>query len=128
MRRWRQGIGVPLYAEDGERAVAYVLPMVRSDVRLELGPGLAAVFLTGRADGQPPSIEILRTVLDVTATEAKVALLLSEGQKPNEIATSMGVSITTTRTHLKNLFAKTGTRDQTALVGMIKGLVLPLRG
>jgi DNA-binding CsgD family transcriptional regulator/PAS domain-containing protein len=117
------GIGVPLRAENGEMAAAYVLPIGVSDARLILGQGKAAVFIARRGEQQPVVLEILRTVFDLTPAEARVAALLMQGQSPAMIAEAMGVSVHTTRSHLAHIFAKTRTADQPSLVSLLTSLV-----
>jgi DNA-binding CsgD family transcriptional regulator len=52
----------------------------------------------------------------LTPAELGVLTLLLDGKTPSEIAATRGVAISTVRTHLKRLFAKTGTRRQADLV------------
>lgn len=52
----------------------------------------------------------------LTPAELGVLTLLLDGETPSEIAATRGVAISTVRTQLKRLFAKTGTRRQADLV------------
>jgi DNA-binding CsgD family transcriptional regulator/PAS domain-containing protein len=117
------GIGVPLRSTDGDMAAAYVLPIGVSDARRILGRGSAAVFITRRGEQQPAVVEILRTVFDLTQAEARVVGLLVQGETPAAIAQALGTSINTTRSHLAQAFAKTGTPDQVGLVALVNALV-----
>jgi DNA-binding CsgD family transcriptional regulator len=121
------GIGVPLASVTGERAAAYVLPIAGNDIRGAMGPGHCAVFVSRRGEQQPMAIEILRTLFDLTATEARVATLLAAGDKPQVIATALDVSINTVRSHLKHTYAKTDAADQTALSALVHSLLPPLK-
>jgi DNA-binding CsgD family transcriptional regulator len=120
------GIGVPLIGNDGDRAAAYVLPLSGKDVRGSLGTGHCAVFVARRGEQQPMAMEILRTLFDLTVTESRVALLVAKGDGPQSIAVALGITVNTVRTHLKHSFAKTGTSDQTALGGLVNGLLPPV--
>jgi DNA-binding CsgD family transcriptional regulator len=120
------GIGVPLFGNDGERAAAYVLPITGNDLRGALGDGYAAVFIAKRGEQQPMAVEILRTVFDLTQSEARVGVLVANGDAPAAIAESLGVSINTVRSHLARAFGKTDTSDQTALAALINGLLPPV--
>lgn len=71
-----------------------------------------------------PAASFLRRVLGLTVTEAEVALALACGATASAIARDRAVSLETVRSHLKTIFAKTGTRRQATLVA----LVLQLRG
>ncbi len=120
------GIGVPLIGNDGSRAAAYVLPSAGHDVRGECGSGNCMVFVARRGEQQPVAIEVLRTLFNLTAAEARVAALLAQGNNPQNISTALDISVNTVRTHLKHIFAKTQTHDQTALSGLVNGLLPPL--
>jgi DNA-binding CsgD family transcriptional regulator len=121
------GIGVPLIGQNGDRAAAYVLPIAGKDLRGDLGQGHCAVFVARRGEQQPMAIEILRTLFDLTASEARIATLIAKGDGPQVIAESLGISVNTVRTHLQNTFAKTRAPDQTALSGLVNGLLPPVK-
>jgi DNA-binding CsgD family transcriptional regulator len=121
------GIGVPLLGTNGERAAAYVLPIAGKDVRGAMGQGHAVVFVARRHEQQPIAVEIMRTLFDLTVSEARVAAQLAQGENPQIIAKSLDVSVNTVRTHLKHTFAKTHTHDQTSLSGLVNGLLPPVR-
>jgi DNA-binding CsgD family transcriptional regulator len=122
------GIGVPLIAQTGERLAAYVLPIAGKDIRGEIGPGHCTVFIARRDELQPMVIEVLRTVFDLTVSEARVAAQLARGDSPQVIAENLHVSVNTVRTHLKHTYAKTDTHDQTSLSGLINSLLPPVLG
>jgi DNA-binding CsgD family transcriptional regulator len=121
------GIGVPLTGMDGERAAAYVLPIAGKDLRGDLGRGHCAVFIAQRGEQQPMALEILRTMFDLTVSEARVALLMAKGDGPQAIADGLNVSVNTVRSHLKHAYAKTETQDQVGLGGLVNGLLPPLQ-
>ncbi len=121
------GIGVPLIGNGGERAAAYVLPIAGRDVRGDLGPGHCVVFIARRGEQQPIAIEILRTLYDLTVSEARVASMLAQGEGPLAIADLLLISVNTVRTHLKHAYAKTNTHDQTSLSGLVNRLLPPIR-
>ena len=120
------GIGVPLIGNNGDRAAAYVLPIAGKDLRGDMGQGHCAVFVARRGEQQPMTIEILRTLFDLTVQEARVATLIAKGDGPQAIAEALGVSVNTVRTHLQHAFAKTSANDQTALGVLVNGLMPPV--
>ena len=75
-----------------------------------------------------PDCDLLARAFRLTPTEARIASLLAHGQRPDEIAQTLGVSGTTVAFHLKNLFSKTATNRQSDLIALILSLppLLPL--
>jgi DNA-binding CsgD family transcriptional regulator len=121
------GIGVPLVSLSGERAAAYVLPFGGNDLRGQIGPGHAAVFIARRGEQLPMATEILRTVFDLTPTEAKVAYATSLGDNPEAIAISLGNATDTVRAHLKSIYHKVDVADKTALAARVNALIPPIQ-
>jgi DNA-binding CsgD family transcriptional regulator len=73
--------------------------------------------------------EALRAIAALTATEARVAALVGAGPSAPEIAATLGVSVSTVRTHLRRVFDKTGARSQVELARLIASIPAPtLRG
>ncbi len=63
----------------------------------------------------------------LTRSEARLAAHVAAGRTLDEAATEMGISRETARTHLKHIFAKTGTQRQAELVGLVLGGLAPMR-
>ena len=63
--------------------------------------------------------ERLRTDHSLTVTEARVALRIGNGLSPKEIAAELGTSWYTVRSQLRQIFAKTGRRTQSALARLV---------
>ncbi len=66
-----------------------------------------------------PSERALRSVYHLTPAEALLAQGLAVGESLEEVARRVGIRITTARTQLASIFAKTATRRQTKLVAML---------
>lgn len=64
----------------------------------------------------------LRALLGLTPREARLAGALATGCSLNVHSAGQGVSLETTRTHLRGLFAKTGTHRQVELVALLSRL------
>jgi DNA-binding CsgD family transcriptional regulator len=78
-----------------------------------------ALVLVDAGEVDPQSIAWrMRQIYGLTPAEARVAALVALGQTVEEIALSMQVKRPTLRTHLRNIFGKTGTRRQAELVGL----------
>jgi DNA-binding CsgD family transcriptional regulator len=62
------------------------------------------------------SIDLLRCHFGLTPAEARLALHLVVGESLRSAAVKLSITYETARTHLKNIFGKTGTRRQAELV------------
>ena len=64
----------------------------------------------------PPGTSVLRALFGFTPREAELAALLMQGVGVEEAARMIGVTVSTARTFLASLAAKTDTHTQAALV------------
>jgi len=102
-----------------------VTPFHSSEVLTEDRPA-ALVFLTD-PDAQPASrATLLQAFYGLTPTECRLAEQLAQGWELAQIAGKLHVAVGTVRTHLKNIYRKTGTGRQADLVRLVLGL--PSRG
>ena len=69
-----------------------------------------------------PPVEMVRSLFDLTPTEASIARFLARGMRVNDIASSRGVSISTVRTHVRALLEKTGCNRQVDVLTLMAGL------
>jgi DNA-binding CsgD family transcriptional regulator/PAS domain-containing protein len=77
-----------------------------------------------------PSIEILAADLGLSEREAQISALLAGGLDIPHIALRLGISVNTTRVHLKSIFGKVGVHSQVELVrcvlqGPAGGMIQP---
>jgi DNA-binding CsgD family transcriptional regulator len=114
---------VPLMSDDGDRAVAYVMPIAR---KTDPQPDHCAVFISQRGEQQPMATQILRTVFDLSPAEARVSAMIAKGEGPAMISKSLGITVNTVRSHLAHAFSKTGATDQPALCALINKLMPPI--
>jgi DNA-binding CsgD family transcriptional regulator/PAS domain-containing protein len=70
--------------------------------------------------------DLLQGCYGLTPAECRVALLLADGRPPREISELVGVSPNTLKTHLSNIYSKTGTSGQSALVRLLTQLAIQL--
>jgi DNA-binding CsgD family transcriptional regulator len=71
--------------------------------------------------------ELLRRVYGLSPAEIRVVRELMQGHSAETIAEMLSISVYTVRTHLKNLFAKTGTKRQGELIARIAASLGSLR-
>lgn len=87
------------------------------------GPDRTPVLLTltGEATASERLVVVarLRELYGLTAAEAALAAVLASGESLAEAAKTLRIGRETARFHLRNVFAKTGTRRQPALVRLI---------
>ena len=86
----------------------------------------AVVFANDPSKRIRPADEILHQLFKLTPAECRVALLLADGRSPREISQLIGVSTNTLKTHLSNIYSKTATSGQPALVRLLTKLALQL--
>jgi pimeloyl-ACP methyl ester carboxylesterase/DNA-binding CsgD family transcriptional regulator len=79
---------------------------------------LVAVVLLSQQD-QPPLNTLAQDVLGLTAAEARLASRLAAGRQITQASEDLGISPHTARTQLKMIFAKTGVRRQSELIGIL---------
>ncbi|MFD9432092.1 response regulator [Streptomyces sp. NPDC060002] len=87
--------------------------------------------LLERLSAPEPERAAPRVVPDgLTTREAEVLLLIAEGLSNQEIARRLSVSTATVKTHINNMFSKTGLKDRAQAVryAYAKGLVRPPAG
>jgi DNA-binding CsgD family transcriptional regulator len=88
---------------------------------LDLGGERAAavVFISDPEARQETPAELLRRFYGLTPAEARLAEAMAEGGPLSEAAERLGIGRETARSHLKQVFAKTGTHRQAELVRLL---------
>lgn len=111
--------------EDGQRDLILLVGPLSGETAEQAA---VLVLIVDPAQRNVPDCDLLARAFRLTPTEARIASLLAQGQRPDEIARGLGVSGTTVTFHLKNLFSKTETNRQSDLIALILSLppVLPL--
>ncbi|WP_329320825.1 MULTISPECIES: response regulator transcription factor [unclassified Streptomyces] len=92
-----------------------------------LSPSVQRRLLERLSQPEAPSPAPVEPPDGLTARETEVLLLIAEGLTNQEIARKLHVSTATVKTHINNLFAKTGLKDRAQAVRYAygKGLVRP---
>jgi len=65
------------------------------------------------------SPEIARKLYGLTPTEARLAIAVAEGKRPDEITSAFAIAQSTINFHLNNVFRKTGTSRQADMVALL---------
>jgi DNA-binding CsgD family transcriptional regulator/PAS domain-containing protein len=91
------------------------------------GPGHALVALRPAADEPAFAEASLSLLFGLSPAQAAIARRLCLGRSVEEIAAERGVEISTMRTHLAQIFLRTGAENQRDLVRLLANLP-PLRG
>lgn len=78
-----------------------------------------AVFIQEPDAPAPIRAEVVADVFRLTTREAQIAVHLAGGLSPAEISVALGLTISTVRSHLKQIFSKMGVRTQASLVALV---------
>jgi DNA-binding NarL/FixJ family response regulator len=112
----------------GDEIVRAVESVLSGDAGLS--PSIQRRLLERLSEPAPQQAPPAEAPDGLTARETEVLLLIAEGLSNQEIARKLHVSTATVKTHINNLFAKTGLKDRAQAVRYAygKGLVRPPAG
>ena len=116
------GVGGVLAVPRPSGAPDYVVSVVRCVADLAKLVGPRATVLVAIADPAREAIiatDTLRSLWQLTAAEAQLALALAAGHSVEEVAQRSGITLGTARVHLKRVLSKSGTHRQSELVRLI---------
>jgi DNA-binding CsgD family transcriptional regulator len=80
--------------------------------------GMAAIFVIDPMSAAP-NVEALAAAYGLTGSETRVLHEIVTRGRLVQSAQQLNIAVTTARTHLQSVFAKTGTRSQTELVQLV---------
>jgi FixJ family two-component response regulator len=102
--------------EDSDRPLSVVV----APLPAESGGAKVAVLLVSAPEVQPlPSVETVARLFDLTDAEARLAVALSKGERLEDAAETLGITVSSARTYLKRVFSKTDVDRQAELVRLI---------
>jgi DNA-binding CsgD family transcriptional regulator/PAS domain-containing protein len=107
--------------------VTYILPVRNSQddaIAQFLVSGKAIVLVIDPEPSEPPDPAIVRDILGLTLSEARLAALVGTGVSPREAAETLQISENTARSALKRIFEKVGVSRQSELSALLTRLVL----
>lgn len=122
-----QGAAIPLSDSPSRRWFAHVLSLTAGD-RQRAGAvhsAVAAVFVRRTSPASPPPLETLAKLYSLTASEVRVLDGIMKVSGVQALADLLGLSQATVKTHLHNVFRKTGTARQSELVKLVAGFERP---
>ncbi len=91
-----------------------------------LGAGTRLAMLAlGPQPNQPRCQDVVMAALGMTQAERRLAQQLLAGKRVDEAAKHANITVSTARTYVKRLFAKTGTRRQSEFVARVGALTPP---
>lgn len=111
----RRARALALPAADGGVPVT----LLATPLRTPWSPEDAVLLLIRDPRAESPAGAVLRELFGLTATEAAVAVAYADGLSSDEVVARLGIGRGTVRSHLKQVFAKTGTHRQAQLVALI---------
>jgi DNA-binding CsgD family transcriptional regulator/PAS domain-containing protein len=121
------GIAIRL-TEVGEAPVfAHVLPLTGSNLRTQLLPSAIAAVFIGVPPGSHEAAAVAAAAFKLTPAETRVLESLLGGRTLAATAIALGIAVTTAKSHLENIFAKTGVARQPDLARLATGLTPPTR-
>lgn len=120
--------GIPLLAGSGARHMAHILSLssgARGGARAAYG-AVAAVFVHKTTLSLPSPAETVARHFKLTPMELRVLLGIAEVGGIPEVADALGVGDATVKTHLGNLYGKTGVSRQADLVKLVTAYTSPI--
>ncbi|WP_247319815.1 LuxR C-terminal-related transcriptional regulator [Bradyrhizobium sp. 21] len=100
-----------------------MLPLTSGDRQRTgaLHSAVAAVFVRKTSPASPPPLEALAKLYKLTASEIRVLDAVIKVSGVKALAEALGLTQATVKTHLHNVFRKTGTARQSDLVKLVAG-------
>ena len=121
------GVAVPISGKASQQYVAHVLPLT-SGLRQRIGKAhaaVAALFIRKANIGWSSPVETIAKLYKLTPSEIRILLGVVEYDGIASVASALGISQQTVRTHLKHIFEKTGKRRQAELIKLLAEFASP---
>ena len=101
--------------DDEPARYAHVMPLAGGELRSRLEPEAVAAVFIGAPDVDGAA-EVIAAAFSLTTAETRLIESLLAGHSLKETAATLGIAMTTAKTHLDNIFQKTGVRRQAELM------------
>jgi len=120
-----RGAAIGLFARNGQRFVATVIPLFRGAQCSTFHSAVAAVFVRKAEIDLPMPLEAVANLYKLTRAETRVLAAIVKGGGVREVACLLGICETTVKTHLQRVFHKTGACRQADLIRLVAGFTAP---
>lgn len=110
----------PVRRDEGPPCIAHVVSLVASG-RDIFGKGDAVLIISEIGAANVPNASLLEALFDLTPAESRVAHKAAAGVPLKAVASSLGISHETARSHMQSILRKTGARGQAELVSLVAG-------
>lgn len=121
----KTGLAVLLTESGLPPVFARVLPMAGGDLRAGMEPAAVAAVFIGNAPDEHDAAGMLARAFGLTLAETRVLASLVAGHTLAETAASLHIANATAKTHLDNIFQKTGASRQADLMRLVMQIVPP---
>ena len=121
----KTGLAIRLSQDDEPAQYAHVLPLAGGELRTRLKPEAVAAVFVGAASDEADGAEAMATAFSLTLAETRVVEHLLGGHSLKESAAALGIATTTAKTHLENIFQKTGVRRQVEVIRLAARVAAP---
>lgn len=112
----KAGLAIRLNEDDETPLFAHVLPLRGGKLRARMEPQAAAAVFIGAAQDDVEAAAAMAVIFGLTRAESRLLESLLAGHTLAESARASGVAFVTAKTHLKNIFQKTGVNRQAELM------------
>ena len=123
----KTGLAVRLTDAGKAPIFAHVLPLTGGDLRTRLQPAAVAAVFIGVSPGSQNTAATAAAAFHLTPAETRVLANLLGGNTLAATAAALGIAATTAKSHLENIFTKTGVSRQADLMRLATGLAPPTR-
>ena len=123
----KTGLAINLTGPETSPVLAHVLPLAGGDLRTRLKPAAVAAVFISTPPGEQDGADATAEAFDLTPAETRVLASLLAGRTLAETAVALDIAPSTAKTHLDNIFSKTGVTRQADLMRLGIGLVPPTR-
>jgi len=115
----REGGAMSVSRPSYRRSFSLLVVPLPDDEDMSSDSGNVAIFINDPEKHNEPPTGVLARLYGLTDAEARLLQALIVGKKLETVSEDFGVSMNTVRSHLKQVFRKTGTNRQPELVSLV---------